>query len=501
MIAAHPADAIRAAERPLLGAGVPLMQRAAAGLAAHLLPLLRERAGTVPGSRLVLLVGPGSNGGDALHAGARVARRGVAVTALTTAEAVHEGGAAALRRAGGRIIPARDAEGPVGLAARATIARADVVCDGVLGIGGRVALPEDLAALLREVARAAAPVVAVDIPTGVDATTGEASEDAVRADLTVTFGAVKAGLLLPPGAGHAGRIALVDIGIGDGLPADPVAARLTDHDVRALWPVPGPTDHKYSRGVVTIDAGSPDFPGAAVLSCSGAARAGAGMVRYRGPATVRDLILAARPEVVGTDGRRDALVIGSGLATEDPRCRRGVEELLGPSGVGVIDAGALGAIRPGDRFGSRVVLTPHAGEAARLAEALELAADDLAPSALATALARATGASVLLKGAVTLVADGDHPERLLSQDDATPWLGTAGAGDVLGGILGTLLAAGLPGALAGALAALVHGRSARRAAHGGRGPLVALDVADHLPTTLAAILDGAIAPVAHRGGA
>ena len=505
MIRAHTADAVRAAEQPLLDAGMPLMQRAAAALAVVQARLLRESTGGVSGGRVVILVGPGSNGGDALHAGARLARRGVGVVAIATAARLHGEGADALRGAGGRILRLADLDA-AGI--ERELARAHQICDGVLGIGGRAELDEPLAALLRAASAASAPVVAVDVPTGVDATTGEADPAAVRAAVTVTFGAVKAGLLMPGAAAHAGRIELVDIGLTPHLPERPAALRLVDEDVRALWPVPGPADHKYSRGVVALDVGSPAFPGAAVLAAEGAARAGAGMVRYRGPAAVRDLVLARRPEVVGADGRRQALVVGSGLESDDPRCRAGVEELLLADGsreliddaAGVIDAAALAAIRPGDRFGPRVVLTPHAGEAARLAAALGLREDLPAPR-LATALAEETGATVLLKGAVTLVADGEDPAQLTSQADATPWLATAGAGDVLAGILGTLLAAGLPGARAAGLAALLHGRAACDASRGGRAPLVALDVAEHLPGALASILDDALRPDAPRGGA
>lgn len=498
MITAYTAQQVRDAEKPLLEAGAPLMHRAAAALAAHLLHVLREHAGTVPGSRLVIVAGSGSNGGDALLAGARLARRGVAVTAVAAAGRLHAEGEAALRAARGRVLSAADpAQREAALSA---LDAAHVLCDGVLGTGGRAALDDDLAALLRAVNEAPAPVVAVDVPTGVDATTGESADDAVHAEVTVTFGAVKTGLLLPGGAEHAGRIELVDIGLGEHLPAGRSVRRLEEADVRALWPVPGPQDQKYSRGVVTIDAGSPDYPGAGVLSVSGAARAGAGMVRYRGPAGVRDLILTYRPEIVGNDGHRQSLVVGSGLSPEDPRCRAGVEDLLADDGVGVLDAGALESIRPGDRFCSRVVLTPHAGEATTLAKALDLA-QDLPPARLASELSRATGATVLLKGSVTVVADGEDPDSLYAQNDATPWLGTAGAGDVLGGIVGTLLGAGLPGARAAALAALVHGRSAVAASHGGSAPLLALDVADHLPAVVAAILGGAIRTVAPRGGA
>lgn len=501
MLSAYDPSVIRAAEAPLLENGAPLMQRAAAGLAAQLSGRLRTHGGR----RVLLLVGSGSNGGDAMHAGAILARRGCAVTALATGERTHPEGTAALRRAGGRLQRAADLDGT---ALAALCGHADVIVDGVLGIGGRPELSEQLRELLVAAQDAPAPVVAVDVPTGIDAATGEASPGAVCAAQTVTFGALKAGLLLPGALAHTGEITLVDIGLGEALERAvaeseaPVVRRLQDADVRALWPVPGPSDHKYSRGVVSIDAGSEQFPGAAVLSVSGAARSGAGMVRYRGPQAVLDLVLQRRPEVVGAEGRHQAAVIGSGLSPDDPRCRAGVLELMDPEGArtGVLDAGALGAIRPGDRFGADTVLTPHSGEAAKLAETLDIAADQPAP-ALASALAEATGATVLLKGAVTVVADGAAPRTLFSQADATPWLATAGAGDVLGGIVGTLLAAGLPGARAAALGALIHGRAAQVASRAGTAPLVALDIAEALPEALAAILVGAVAPAAGRGGA
>lgn len=506
MIRAHTAEDVRAAERPLLEDGVPLMHLAASELAARVTALLGEETGRVAGARVAVLAGPGSNGGDALHAGALLARRGVAVTAVPTADRLHEEGAAALRSAGGWLedLGPHDPATPGGRRDLARIVamldRADVVLDGILGIGGRTELDPVVRELLAAAHRAPAVLVAVDVPTGVDATTGIAGEGAAHAALTVTFGAVKSGLLLQGAAEHVGRLETVDIGLGPHLPEHARVRRLEDADVRDLWPVPTASDHKYSRGVVTIDGGSEDFPGAAVLSVSGAARAGAGMVRYRGPVAVRDLILQRRPEVVGTDGRHDAVVVGSGLSPHDARCRAGVAELLADGAVGVLDAGALGAIEQGDRFGPTVVLTPHSGEAARLAEVLGID-PQLAPAELATALAEATGATVLLKGAVTLVAPGDDPSHLLSQADATPWLATAGAGDVLGGIVGALLAAGIGGGDAAALAALVHGRAAVHASRGGIAPIVALDVAEAIPGALAAILGGAIEPIARRGGA
>lgn len=511
MIRAYTADEVRAAERPLLEAGEPLMLRAASAVSITLAETLRVRTGRISGARCVLLVGPGSNGGDALWAGALLARRGVGVRALAVSERLHEEGAAALRSAGGRI--ERTSELTM-QEVRARLAEADVLCDGVLGIGGRPQLADDLAVVLRAANDASAPIVAVDVPSGVDATAGVAAADAIRADRTVVLGAMTTGLLLPGAAAHVGMMQLVDLGLGPHLPERAGVRRLELADARALWPVPGAEAHKYSRGVVALEVGSAAFPGAAVLCAEGAARAGAGMVRLRAPQTVRDLVLARRPEVVGADGRHQALVVGSGLEPEDPRCRAGVEELLEGAGdgdgrdhgpaVGVIDAGALGAIRPGDRFAPSVVLTPHTGEASRLADALGIETrqgDGTDPARLATALARATGATVLLKEATTLVAPGDDPERLLSQADATPWLATAGAGDVLAGLLGTLLAAGLPGPMAAALAALVHGRAARHAARGGIAPLVALDVAESIPAAVASILDGTLGPSVPGGGA
>ena len=285
--------------------------------------------------------------------------------------------------------------------------------------------------------------------------------------------------------------------------------RLEDSDARALLPRPGREASKYSRGVVALAAGSDQYPGAAVLAASGAARAGAGMVRCLAPQKVLDLVLRERPEVVGhrieraiggadavdldAVGRTDALVVGPGLGPDDPRAAAGVDRLRRKGGTaggsierGVIDAGALDVLTAEHRFGPDVVLTPHRGEAERLARRLDL--DPELPGALlAPALAEATGATVLLKGAITLIAPGDGG-TLRAQDDATPQLATAGTGDVLAGVLGTLLAAGLTGPDAAALAAILHGRAGRLASRDGLQPLVALEVAAHLPATIGTIL-------------
>src|SRR5699024_2429893 len=199
----------------------------------------------------------------------------------------------------------------------------------------------------------------------------------------ITFGAVKAGLLLPAGTELAGTLHLADIGLEPSLTAQrPDVLRLTDADVQQLWPRPGRDATKYSRGVVTVAAGSSAFPGAAVLASAGAARTGAGMVRCVAPAPVLDLVLRTRPALIGPGaadagghetagrpaidleqiGRTHALVVGSGMPPQDPRARAGVELLLIGTGElerGVIDAGGLDTLTGDDRFGPHVILTPH----------------------------------------------------------------------------------------------------------------------------------------------
>ena len=279
---AHAVAGVRAAEGALM-ALLPegaLMQRAAAGLAAACAGLLSRadragrpgRAGGVYGSRVVVLTGSGDNGGDALYAGARLAARGAVVTAVAAAERMHEGGAAALRGSGGRVIEA------AGRAADEAIAAADLIIDGLLGIGGRGGLREPAASLAAAAGRARALVVAVDLPSGIDADTGEVAGAAVRADVTITFGTLKPGLLIDPGASHAGVVQLVDIGLGGYLGPPDVAAPQAA-DIAAWLPRPSAESDKYRRGVLGIVAGSDRFTGAPTLAVGGAIRGGAGMVR------------------------------------------------------------------------------------------------------------------------------------------------------------------------------------------------------------------------------
>lgn len=275
--------------------------------------------------------------------------------------------------------------------------------------------------------------------------------------------------------------------------------------------VPRPGDDKYSRGVLGVFTGSHDYPGAAVLGVEAAMRTGVGMVRYTGPSAVRQLVLARRPEVVGVGGRVQAWLIGSGMTSSRRTLILG-GELAQATAQGVptiLDAGALDLVH--EARGS-VVLTPHYRELAEvLAEtarrsghagkahaihAIPPTAADVAahPALWATYAAEQLGATVLLKGSVTYIAGPDGARFTVS--GIPSWLATAGTGDVLGGILGALLAtrhstiAQDAAAIApiAATAVLVHALAARRASQG--GPILALDVAEALPATIAAMLAG-----------
>ncbi|RRR80305.1 NAD(P)H-hydrate dehydratase [Streptomyces sp. RP5T] len=490
MRTAYNVETVRAAERELM-ARLPegaLMQRAAAGLAAACADLL----GRVYGRRVVLLVGSGDNGGDALHAGARLARRGAGVAAVLLApERAHAAGLAALLRAGGRAMGvdgrtvdgdrrAAAAGGPATQArsAERLIEEADLVLDGIVGIGGKGGLRPDAARLAKVAERSRAAVVAVDLPSGVDADTGEVRGAVVRADLTVTFGTHKPALLIDPAREHAGSVRLVDIGLS--LPPQAELEALQHTDVRRLLPEPAGESDKYRRGVVGIAAGSARYPGAAVLAVYGALRGGAGAVRYVGPAA--DAVIARFPETLVSDrgpkraGRVQAWVVGPGAGDE----ASAVVEVLDSDVPVLIDADGL---RLADRDAVRArtaptLMTPHAGEAAAL---LGVPREEVEGARLASAreLAARYEATVLLKGSTTLIADaGGGAVRV--NPTGTPWLATAGSGDVLSGLAGSLLASGLSALDAGSTAAYLHGLAGRFAADG--APVGAHDVAEAVPS-------------------
>ncbi|MFF8655280.1 NAD(P)H-hydrate dehydratase [Streptomyces huasconensis] len=465
---AYGVETVRAAELELMARGPAgaLMQRAAAGLAAECAQLL----GKVYGSQVALLVGSGDNGGDALYAGARLARRGAGVSAVLLApERTHAGGLAALRAAGGVVVD--------GAADRAedVVARARLVVDGIVGIGGRGGLRERAAGLVA--AARDALVVAVDLPSGVDADTGEVHGEAVRADVTVTFGAYKPGLLIDPGREYAGAVRLVGLGL-ELAERERALEALQYVDVAGLLPLPSGESDKYRRGVVGVVAGSARYPGAAVLCVAGALRGGAGAVRYVGPAA--DAVIARFPEALvsagppSKAGRVQAWVVGPGLGDDEERLR----DVVGAEVPVLIDADGLRLVaeRAVRERRAPTLLTPHAGEAAAL---LGVAREEVEAARLSAVreLAGRFGATVLLKGSTTLVGTAEGTVRVNAT--GTPWLATAGSGDVLSGLAGSLLAAGLGARDAGSVGAYLHGLAARHAADG--APVAAQDVADAIP--------------------
>ena len=551
---AYSVSKVRAAEAALM-ALVPdgaLMQRAAAGLASVCAGLLRDGAGAVYGARVVILAGTGDNGGDALYAGERLARRGASVTAVQAGPRLHEMGARALMAAGGRVIPVgppRDPDetrdGPAGppdgaehasqgrydagYEARRAIGHADLIIDGMLGIGGRGGLREPYATLAQLAANARnATTVAVDLPSGIDADTGVVAGPAVRADVTVTFGAVKPGVLIDPGAGHSGVVELIDIGLGPYLEAPPDASAPQASDIAALIPCPSAESDKYRRGVLGLLAGSDRYTGAAVLAAGGAVNGGAGMVRlvtFPGSATaVRQL----HPEVVITElagetslrsdspasspeskdgaprfpqdvGRVQAWAVGSGMGTDDAAARR-LTAVLATTVPVLIDADGLTVLAQHQELLPRsapTLITPHAGELGRL-----LGADPADIEARRLEYARRAadrlGVCVLLKGSTTVVAPPDGVDPVLVNTTGTPWLATAGTGDVLAGLAGALLAQGLLPPQAAITAAYLHGLAARLAAAGGdehgvggpsrpAAPIGAADVVRAIPRAFRAL--------------
>jgi hydroxyethylthiazole kinase-like uncharacterized protein yjeF len=362
--------------------------------------------------------------------------------------------------------------------------RYDVAVDGIVGIGGSAGLRPDAARLVGSLS--GVPFVAVDTPSGVDVDTGRLDGPHVRADLTVTFGTHKVCHLVDPAARACGTVHLVDIGLDLGAP---VVEALQGPDVAAFLPRPAPDAHKYTRGVVGVRAGSDRYRGAAVLSVAGASCGLAGMVRFvpAGPGQeVAGLVQAAHPEAVVGEGRVQAWVVGSGGGDS------AADQLSAAVADGVpvvVDADALAAVHA--PLGVPAVLTPHAGELARMlgVERHEVERDQLQHARVA---AERYDAVVLLKNPRTLCVHADGRVRVTTV--GPPWLATAGAGDVLAGLIGALLAAGLTPFDAASTGSWVHGAAGALALTD--GPLVASDVARAVPRLCARLLAGGADPPA-----
>jgi hydroxyethylthiazole kinase-like uncharacterized protein yjeF len=443
----YTADEIREAEAPLL-ASLPeggLMRRAAFGLATATARELETLTGGISGRKICAIVGSGDNGGDALWAATFLRRRGaVAAAVLLNPDRTHKPALAAFTKAGGRVV-------------QTVSAATDLVIDGVVGISGSGPLRPNAAQVFAAVDEAQIPVVAVDIPSGIDVHTGAADGPHVRAAVTVTFGGLKPVHAL----GDCGRVELIDIGLD--LPQTDLLG-FDAADVAARWPKPGPHDDKYSQGVTGILAGSATYPGAAVLCTGAAVAATSGMVRYAG--TAGQQVLSHWPEVIAApsaaaSGRVQAWAVGPGIGTDEAGASALWFALETDLPV-IVDADALTilAAHP-DLVANRkapTVLTPHAGEFKRLAGAPP--GDDRV--AATRKLADHLGLTVLLKGNVTVIAEPDG--RVYLNPAGQSWAATAGSGDVLSGIIGALLAAGLSAGEAAAAAAFVHARAANLSA-------------------------------------
>ena len=428
------------------GSAGELMERAGAAVADEVLRAYPEAR------RIAAVCGGGANGGDG-----RIAAR-------------------ILREAGRDVVETDDPS------------NVDLVLDALFGTGFHGAPRPEAAAVIERVNACGAPVVAVDLPSGVDASTGETAGAAVDADLTVTFHGRKVGLVVAPGRFHAGHVVVADIG----LEAASTAILRATPALLDRVPRRGARDTKFSSGSLLVVGGAAGTTSAAVLTATAAMRADAGYVTLAVPAEALPVAeaLALEPvkrgfewanaaDSLGSDvARSSALAVGPGLGRSD-EARALVRTLLGTSSLPVVvDADGLFGLEPAPRD-APTILTPHAGELARLleVESAWVAAHRLEAAARA---AERFGAVVLLKGADTIVCAPDG--RTVVCDTGPPSLATAGTGDVLTGIVGTFLAKGLDAVDAAAAAAVAHGLAARAVPH--QVGLVASDVVAALPAIL-----------------
>lgn len=505
------ADEMRAVEERAIASGVTtldgLMQRAGRALA-------EEVDRLAPAGAVVCACGPGNNGGDGWVAARLLAEAGRVVRVITLVEPSRLEGAA---RAAAEAAIAAGVPFEMPASAFDVLAHLDgaaAVVDAIFGFGARGAPREPYASAIEAINDADALVLSADVPSGVDADTGAVAGAAVRAHVTVTFTAPKPGLLIYPGAAHAGEVIVRDLGIPHAFVDEASSLELWDlGDYRAAFPHPRPDDHKGSRGRVAVVAGSATYPGAAVLTATGALRMGAGYVVVVTPEPVAPLVHAALPNVIvrtvpasdagsistaadvlAACADADAIVAGSGL-TVDGGAVAAVRAIVSHASAPlVLDADGLTAFA-GDAGALRartapLLLTPHPREAARL---LERGTKEVQADRLAAARSLASpAAACLLKGPHSVVADAERTAIVLAGNEG---LARAGSGDVLAGMAGTLMAQGLGPYEAAALGAFLHGRAAEH----GTAELtttcfVATDIVSFLPRAVADVLG------AGRGG-
>jgi NAD(P)H-hydrate epimerase len=491
------------------------MERAGAGV----VEAMERRYGSLLGLRVLVLCGTGNNGGDGFVAARWLAARGAMPVVGILGDATRIQGDALLNlaRLNDIDLPARPVDSDDALAA--LIAEKDgwdMALDALLGTGAH-GRPEGLVAAgvqaLRELDERGTRVVAVDVPTGVDPDRGTIARRAVRADLTVTFGAPKRGHYLYPGRAFVGELEVVDIGLAPhAVTAAAVPVSLATPVAMAdLLPLRDPRAHKTSVGRVLVTGGSPGLTGAVTLAARGALRAGAGYVRCAVPAGLADVLAvklteamplacpetvdrtlstAALARVLELAQSADVMALGSGLSRDAESAelaRRLVRDAPCPL---VVDADALNALAAepaslGRRGVSDRVFTPHVGEMARLTGlgAEEIEADRID---VARRFAERWQAVVVLKGAPTVIASPAGPA--IVNPTGNPGLATAGTGDVLTGVIAALLAQGLAPLDAAGLGVYVHGMAGDlAAAERGQLGMIAGDVAEMLPQALLAL--------------
>ncbi len=503
--------------------GVVLMENAGLSVVQHLLEHFWERRPA--GRKVLILAGPGNNGGDGLVVGRHLYNRGAGVEILLTAAPDSYLGDAAVNL---KIVSAAgipqwvfDADGLDRLAG--ALDRADLIVDALFGTGFRGTPEEPLASLIRMVNASGKSVLAVDLPSGMEADTGVVAGACIRADLTVTLGLPKLGLYLDPGAGYAGEVVVGDISFppgltgGDALDAgrSPGAAAFYLIDlplVAGFLPPRKSTDHKGSYGHVVVVGGTTGYTGAIALAGNAALRSGAGLVTAVVPASLYPVLAVKLTEAMtrpapessgggfsrtayGTlrdlFGRATVLAVGPGLG-QDPETAIFLHDLLYGAGLPtVIDADALNLLARDQsplrdpllaERRKRWVLTPHPGEMSRLLDTSigEVQADRVG---VAMKASQAWGATVVLKGAHTVVADPDG--SVLINPTGNPGLATGGTGDVLSGLIAGLLAQGLTPVQAAAAGVYAHGWAADRlAAARGMAGLIAGDLLEELPLVL-----------------
>ena len=486
------------ADRLTITGGVPgiaLMENAGRAVADHV-------ARDVLGGDVVVVAGPGNNGGDGFVAARLLADRGYRVRVLLLGERGRLKGdaAEAARRWQGEVEPARPEALPP----------ARIIVDALFGAGLDRPVEGEALAMIEAMNAEGVPIVAVDLASGINGTTGAVMGAAVNARSSVTFFRRKPGHVLLPGRMHCGKVHVADIGIGNEV-LETIRPQFVVNEPslwRDLFPVPRTDGHKYARGHAVVVSGGASFTGAARLAARGALRAGAGLVTIASPYDALAINAAANLTVMVrafddaaalaellADRRLNAVVVGPGNGVGAETRDLVLAALDGPRGV-VLDADALTSFADkhttlwqaiAARGGGATVLTPHEGEFARLFQSQSYVADKSSKLERTRAAARALGAVVLLKGADTVVA---HPDgRAAVSENAPAFLATAGAGDVLAGIIAALLAQGMPGFEAACAGAWLHGEAAAAFGPG----LISEDLPEQLPAVYRRLIavDGA----------